>query len=170
MSVIGRILRRVLLRVLRLGLRRRRLVFLGAVVVSVLIVAGAIGVGPRVGLSLPAPGDARPRAEGEPSSTASYLRGQENYDARMVWDAYSERVTRELQQRGLGLDETQRQLDRARQAGTRIAQINYVGGYPIPNGSMHFYVVFRSDPNRREAVPVPYVFTLDATGKIDSVE
>ena len=35
---------------------------------------------------------------------------------------------------------------------------------------MQFYLVFRSDPGRRDAVPVPYVFTLDSVGKIDSVE
>ncbi|MSQ23663.1 MAG: hypothetical protein EXR58_03795 [Chloroflexi bacterium] len=170
MSVISRILRRVLLRLVRLSIRRRRVLLVGTLAVVGLVIAGTFGLGSRFGLALPNPGDLRPRADGEPSATAQYLKGQEVYDAHMVWDSYSERVLREAQQRGLSLDDTQRQLDRARQVGTKIEQIDYIGGYPIPNGSMHFYVVFRSDPSRREAVPVPYVFTLDGSGKIDAVE
>lgn len=168
--MIGRILRRIALRIVRLGIRRRRLIFLGAAALSALIVASVLGVGARFGLTVPTVSDIGQRAEGEPSATARYLKGQELYDAKMVWDSYSERVLREAQLRGLSLDETQKQLDRARQVGTKIEQVTYIGGYPISNGSMQFYLVFRSDAGRREAVPVPYVFTLDAAGKIDFVE
>ena len=170
MRVIGRVFRRLLLRFVRLGIRRRRVLFVGTVGVAVLVILGVLGLGSRLGLSFPNPGDLRARAEGEPPATAQYLKGQEVYDAHLVWDAYSARVISEAQQRGLSLDDTQRQLDRARQVGTKIEQIDYIGGYPIPNGSMHFYIVFRSDPSRREAVQVPYVFTLDGAGKIDAVE
>lgn len=174
MSILLRVVRRLVLRVLRLGIRRRRGLLTGALAVSTLLVASALNLVPLPRLGPPSGGggsaDGRPHAEGEPTATAMYLKGQESYNAQLVWDAYSERAIREAQRRGLSVDDTQRQLDRARQAGTRIEQINYVGGYPISNGSMHFYIVFRSDTNRREATPVPYVFTLDTSGKIDYVE
>lgn len=167
-------MRRMVLRVLRLGLRRRRLVLLGTLGIIALLLADTLNLAPVPRLGLPSFGggaaDGRPRADSEPTATAMYLKGQEAYDAHLVWDAYSERAIREAQRRGLTVDDTQRQLDRARQAGNRIEQVNYVGGYPIPNGSMHFYVILRSDGARREATPIPYVFTLDASGKIDYVE
>lgn len=169
-AMIGRVLRRLALRLVRLGIRRRRLIFLGFAALTTLIVAGVFGAGSRIGLSFPATPSIGQRADGEPEYTARYLKGQELYDAKMVWDSYSDRVLSEAQLRGLSLDDTQKQLDRARQAGNKIEQVSYIGGYPIPNGSMQFYLVFRSDLGRREAVPVPYVFTLDAAGKIDSVE
>jgi hypothetical protein len=168
--VIGRVLRRAALRLVRLGLRRRRIIFLGVTALIALSVAGLFGAGSRIGLTLPSTPSFGQRAEGEPEYTARYLKGQEIYDAKMVWDSYSDRVLREAQLRGLSLEDTQKQLDRARQTGTKIEQVSYIGGYPISNGSMQFYLVFRSDPGRREAVPVPYVFTLDSSGKIDSVE
>lgn len=171
MSVLGRIVRRLLVRAIRFNLRRRRTMFIGAVTLSGIIVAGAFNFAPLRGLDLPGfIGQSRPRPDGEPAATAMYFKGQEVYDAKLVWDSYSERALREAQRRGLTVDDTQRQLDRAKEFGTRIQQTDYIGGYPISNGSMHFYVVFRSDPNRREAVPVPYVFTLDAGGKIDYIE
>ncbi len=173
MSVIGRVFGRLILRLVRLVMRRRRTIAVGSVALATLLVLSALGLFTGTGLSLPSVGGSstsHSRADSEPEATALYLRGQELYDAKMVWDAYSERVLREGQQRGLSLDDTQRQLDRARQTGTKIEKVDYIGGYPISNGSMHFYVVFRSDPSRREPVPVPYVFTLDANGKIDSVE
>ena len=170
MSVIGRVLRRVMLRAARIVLRRRRTLFVGSLALAAVVVVGLLGLFSSAGLSIPGAGAPYPRGDNEPEATARYLRGQELYDGKMVWDAYSERVLREGQQRGLTLDETQRQLDRARQTGTKIERVDYIGGYPISNGSMHFYVVFRSDQSRREPVPVPYVFTLDASGKIDNVE
>lgn len=169
MSVLSRILQRILLRLVRTGIRRRRLVLLGAVGASALLAANALSLSPFRGLSL-GPSDGRSRGEGEPYFTTIYLKGLESYDARMIWDSYSERAMREAQRRGLSVDDTQRQLDRARQVGSRIEQVNYVGGYPVANGSLHFYVVFRSEPARRGAVPIPYVFTLDANGKVDNVE
>jgi hypothetical protein len=169
--MIGRIFRRLALRIVRLGIRSRRILAVGLVALLVVIVAGTFGAGSRFGLSFPSSPEIGQRAEGEPSSTAQFLKGQELYDGKMVWEAYSERVLKEMQQRGITQDQLQQQMDRARQVGTRIEQVSYIGGYPISNGrSMQFYLVFRSDAGRRETVPVPYVFTLDATGKIDLVE
>jgi hypothetical protein len=66
----------------------------------------------------------------------------------------------------------QRQLDTARERGTRLDQINYVGGYPLPDGtSLQFYVVASHGPSARaEAEHVTYIFTLDRAGKISKVQ
>jgi hypothetical protein len=136
-------------------------------------------------------------ARPEPAATAQFLRGQQTFDARLIWESYSDRVVQALEDRGASVDETQRQLERLRQAGSPIQGVEYVGGHPIPRGSMEFYVVTRSGPCvaperdgsqvrapedgrllissldqtcRGETVYVPYVFTLDDKGKIDRVE
>jgi hypothetical protein len=109
-------------------------------------------------------------ADGEPASTSSYIRGLQSADARLVWNAYSDRASRDLQRAGGSLEDTQRQLDRAREVGNLIEQVQYVGAYPIPNGSMHFYVVARAARTQREVAYRPYVFTLDASGKIERVD
>jgi hypothetical protein len=133
----------------------------------------------------------------EPAATASFLRGQQTFDAHLIWESYSDRVLQSLEDRGVTVDDTQRQLDRLRQAGNPIQDVAYVGGHPIPTGSMEFYVVTRSGPCvtpdrsgsqvrapdgthllvsaldqtcRGDPVYVPYVFTLDNSGKIDRVE
>src|SRR5688572_11866151 len=131
--MIGRVLRRVALRLFRLGIRRRRFIFGSSALLAILVIAGMFGAGSRLGLNLPSAPSIGQRADGEPEHTARYLKGQEIYDAKMVWESYSDRVLREAQLRGLSLDDTQKQLDRARQTGTRIEQVSYIGGYPISN-------------------------------------
>jgi hypothetical protein len=131
----------------------------------------------------------------EPPATANFLRGQQTFDAHLIWESYSDRVVQALEDRGATVDDTQRQLDRLRQSGSPIQHVEYVGGHPLPTGSMEFYVVTRSGPcstgggsqvlaprsgprliaDQQQTcqgapVYVPYVFTLDDKGKIDRVE
>lgn len=174
MSVFGRVLRRLAFRLIRGGLQRRKR--LGVVFV---LIAGAIAVSSFNLISMPG-SSSRGRSlddtisyqgtESEPPSTSSYLRGLQTGDARLVWDAYSERAARDLQRRGVSQDETQRQLDQSRQNGSAIQGVQYVGAHPIPNGSMHFYVISRAGRARGDVAYVPYVFTLDSTGKIERID
>ena len=60
-----------------------------------------------------------------------YFKGQESYDAKLVWDSYSDRLIKEAQRRGITVDDTQHQFDRAKQVGNSIRQADYIGGYPI---------------------------------------
>ena len=168
-----RIVRRLVARFAPLRMTRRRGIGLGAIVLALIIAVGTLNLGSLPGLQMPSlgGGQGRPQREGEPNATAMYFKGQEAYDAKLVWDSYSDRLIREAQRRGITIDDTQRQFDRAKQVGNSIRQADYIGGYPISNGnSMHFYIVFRADPNQREPIPVPYVFTLDSGGKIDYIE
>jgi hypothetical protein len=176
LNIIARVARRI---VVRLGVgiaRRRRLIAVAVVALVGLIVASALNVAPpwtAPPISAPSP-IGRAASANEPLATANYLRGQQVFDAQLIWESYSDRVIQDLARRGNSPEDTQRQLDRAREVGRRIDQAQYIGGYPIPNGSMHFYLVTQSGPrsasSRAEVSYVPYIFTLDAQGKIERVE
>jgi hypothetical protein len=110
------------------------------------------------------------RVPGAPEAPNSYIRGLAIGDAELIWAAYSDRARRDLERRGVTRDETQRQLDQSiRSGGARILRVHYVGAHSIPNGSMHFYVIVRSGREGEEA-SIPYVFTLDAAGKIERID
>src|SRR5947207_13180697 len=99
-GVVRRIFRRLFVRVAHPRISRRRGIFLGALTLSVVIVAGALNLGSLPGLQVPGVGGrgSSPR-EGEPNATAMYFKGQESYDAKLVWDSYSDRLIQEAQRR-----------------------------------------------------------------------
>ena len=171
MRIFRRVLRRIGIRAGRAVARRGRLIGVVFLAGAICIAANALGLGPPVfEISVQSAAAPRPTPDPEPPATATYLRGQQTYDAELVWEAYSERALRDLQRRGATIEDLQRQLDRARDSGTRIEQARYVGGSLIPDGSLHFYVVTRSVRARNEISYVPYIFTLDSRGKIDQVD
>lgn len=172
MEIVARTIRRALVRVLGSFVRRRRTAALAVLAGAGLLAANLLN------LSIGLPGFAgggsspgyQPTTEGEPQSTATYIRGQQVHDATLIWDSYSDRVKGALQRRGIDRDETQRQLDRARDGERRLDRAQYVGTYPVPNGSMHFYVLTWYGRQRGDVSYEPYIFTLDSTGKIANVD
>jgi hypothetical protein len=175
-NIIARVARRITVR-LGIGVaRRRRLIAISVFALAGIIAASALNISPPwSGRELPVQSVAyRSAGQDEPLAVANYLRGQQSFDARLIWESYSDRVVQDLARRGNSPEDTQRQLDRAREVGRRIEQAQYIGGYPIPNGSMHFYIVMQTGPrsstSRGDVTYVPYVFTLDAQGKIERVE
>ena len=66
----------------------------------------------------------------------------------------------------------QSQMDQAKQAGAQLDHVTYIGGQSFPDGtSMHFYTVLtRGQQSKSDAEPVPYIFTLDKSGKIVRVQ
>jgi hypothetical protein len=176
-NIIARVARRILVRTAANIARHARLTILLFVALAGIIAASALNVSlPAAGTSPSgAGGTYRATSQDEPSATAEYLRGQQSYDAKLIWESYSDRVIRDLERRGNSLEDTQRQLDRAKEVGRRIEQAQYIGGHPIPNGSMHMYVVLQAPARaagseRGDVAYVPYVFTLDSQGKIERVE
>jgi hypothetical protein len=176
-NIIARVARRILVRTAANIARHARLTILLFVALAGIIAASALNVSlPAASTSTSSAGGTyRATSQDEPSATAEYLRGQQSYDAKLIWDAYSDRVIRDLERRGNSLEDTQRQLDRAKEVGRRIEQAQYIGGYPIPNGSMHMYIVLQAPARaagseRGDVAYVPYVFTLDSQGKIERVE
>ena len=197
MNILGRVVRRIILRGGR-GLRRRRgLIALSALLIASWVVSSSFdlrfpdvfsyaegGTESSYSSDCGAPPTTRPdtgpgmvsqgallvKCDDEPAATSSYIRGQQDYDAQLVWNAYSDRLQQAYEQRGAGIDEVQRQLEASKRRGPRIEQAHYVGSFAIPNGQMAFYVVAQSTGARGTLAYVSYTFTLDASGKIDKVE
>jgi hypothetical protein len=167
--MIGRIIKRLFHRLIRgLVVHPIRAVILLAVL---LIASGVLFFqagfrGPA--LSLPSIGGLARIGRDEPPATERFMRGMAAYDANLAWDALSDEARSRFESRGAGRDAIQAQLEQARQAGARYEQITYVGGQAFPNGtSMHFYTVVQLGPlSGGEPHYVPYIFTVDASGKI----
>ncbi len=140
------------------------------VAAGVLFVQGMAGEMPMMSLSLP--GLPIRALSGAPGATESYLKGNETYNAELMWSSMSDDALERYRTRGLSQQSLQQQMEQAKQAGVAVEQITYVGGQSFPDGtSMHFYVVLARGPQSRgEAEYVPYTFTLDRSGKIARVQ
>ena len=170
MSIFLRILRRATVRT-GLAIARRRWVILGSVVVVAALIAGfALDL-----ISLPAPNSgagssvAEARVPGEPEATAMFFQGHKTFDARLVWNAYSEAYNRARERQGIDLDQMQRQLEEVRRRGERIESAQFVASYPVQNGKMAFYAVTKVGVQRGDVETLPYAFMLDGDGKIVAV-
>ena len=168
--MIGRIIKRVVHRLIR-GLIVHPI--RAVIMLVVLLAAAALMLGqvstPSLSLGLPGlPQVGRT----EPSATESYMRGTTAFDAKLVWEALSPEAQSRYASRGGDLQTLQAQMDQAKQAGAQLDQVTYIGGQALPDGtSLHFYTVLTRGPQARsEPEYVPYVFTLDTSGKITRVQ
>jgi hypothetical protein len=100
------------------------------------------------------------------------MHGTETFNAEMVWNALSDEAQGRYKSRGGSMQALQDQMNQAKQAGAQLEQVTYIGGQSFSDGtSMHFYTVLTRGPqSRADAEPVPYVFTLDKSGKIVRVQ
>ncbi len=111
----------------------------------------------RVALIQPAP------------SVVDFLRGQQTYDADLMWESFSPSFREELEQRDFTRERLAEQIESERQAGQRYRKYEYVGGLKLDgNRAMYFYAVEVASPQRESTIS--FVFTVDANGKIISVE
>ena len=170
--MIGRVVKRILHRLIR-GVVTHPIRF---VILLVALIAGATLVTlqaglPSFSLSLPSP-SLRVGSNSAPSSTENYMKGTETFNAELVWNALSDEAQGRYRSRGGSMQALQSQMDQAKQAGAQLEQVTYIGGQAFPDGtSMHFYTVLTRGPqSRTDAEPIPYVFTLDKTGKIVRVQ
>ena len=168
--MIGRVIKRIFHRLIR-GLIVHPI--RGVIVLVVVLAAAALlltqGGMPGFSLSMPSV----PRVgRSEPSATENYMRGTTAFDARLVWDALSSEAQSGFLSRGGDLQTMQSQMDQAKQAGAKLDQVTYIGGQALPDGtSLHFYTVLTRGPqSMSEPEYVPYVFTLDPSGKITRVQ
>ena len=170
--MVGRVVKRILHRVIR-GVVTHPIRF---VILLVALMAGAALVTLQAGLpafsfSLPSP-SFKMGSSGAPTATESYMKGTETFNAELVWNALSDEAQGRYRSRGGSMQALQSQMDQAKQAGAQLGQVTYIGGQAFPDGSsMHFYTVLTRGPqSRTDAEPVPYVFTLDQSGKIVRVQ
>jgi hypothetical protein len=144
-------------------------IFLVALVAAAALVMSQSGL-PTLSLTLPSPSFRV--GNSPPASTESYMKGNETFNAELVWNALSDEAQNRLRSRGSSVQALQDQMDQAKQAGRQFSQVTYIGGQSFADGtSLHFYTVLsRGLQSRGDPEPIPYVFTLDQSGKIVRVQ
>ena len=135
----------------------------------VVLVVAAIVAAPMYIGSIP--GLAGLRSQSAPTATENYLRGNQNYDASLVWNSLDNDAQSRLSAQGGSRDDLQQQMDAAKQRGVQIAEMSYIGGKSLPDGtSMQFYLVGVRQQTGASVDYQPYMFTLDRDGKIAKVQ
>ncbi len=170
--MVGRVVKRMLHRLIR-GVVTHPIRF---AIVLVALIAGAALLTLQAGLpalsfALPNP-SFKVGSSGAPTATENYMKGTETFNAELVWNALSDEAQGRYRSRGGSMQALQSQMDQAKQAGAQLEHVTYIGGQAFPDGtSMHFYTVLTRGPqSRTDAEPIPYVFTLDKSGKIVRVQ
>ena len=170
--MIGRIINRILHRLVRGTVEHpiRFLIVLVALLGAAALVIFQAGL-PAVSLALPAAPSFHV-GNSAPTATENYMKGTETFNADLVWNSLSDDAQNRYRSRGGSMQQLQQQMDQAKQAGAQLDQVTYIGGQSFPDGtSMHFYTVLTKGPQTQStAEPIPYVFTLDPTGKIVRVQ
>ncbi|SRR6266508_5692476 len=107
-----------------------------------------------------------------PEATENYLKGNQSFNADLMWTALTPEAQERFRARGASVQELQRQMDASREQGTQLDAFSYIGGQNLTDGtSMHFYLVLTRGPQARsDAQHIPYVFTLDRAGKISRIQ
>jgi hypothetical protein len=104
-------------------------------------------------------------------ATEDYLRGNRDYNADLVWNSLDNDAQSRLSAGGGSRTDLQQQMDAAKQQGVQLAEVSYIGGKSLPDGSsMQFYLVGIRQQTRSDLDYQPYMFTLDRDGKIAKVQ
>ena len=139
------------------------------VLAAIVVIVAAIVVAPMyIGMI---PGLSSLRAQSAPTSTEDYLRGNRDYNADLVWNSLDGDAQTRISSQGGSRDGIQQQMDAAKQRGAQIAEMSYIGGKSLPDGtSMQFYLVGTRQQSGATIDYQPYMFTLDRDGKIAKVQ
>jgi hypothetical protein len=138
-------------------------------VAAIVVVVAAIVAAPLYIGSIP--GVSSLRQQTAPTSTEDYLRGNRDYNADLVWNSLDSDAQSRLSSQGGSRDDIQQQMDAAKQRGVQIAEMSYIGGKTLPDGtSMQFYLVGVRQQTGANVDYQPYMFTLDRDGKIAKVQ
>lgn len=98
-----------------------------------------------------------------------YLRAQASFDANGMWSSISDDLKQQLSQQNTSLKDLQTQLDNAKQSGRQYKAASYVGGADLDDSStVYFYVLTVDTPSG--TVHVPYMYVVDSSGKIASIQ
>lgn len=140
-----------------------------AVIAAVVLVIAAVVLAPLYAPRIP--GVASLRTQTAPAATEDYLRGNRDYNADLVWNSLDADAQGRLSSQGGSRDDLQQQMDAAKQRGVQIAEMSYIGGKSLPDGSsMQFYLVGVRQQSGANVDYQPYMFTLDRDGKIAKVQ
>lgn len=118
---------------------------------------------------------AAPAADARVSSIApapaveDFLRGQQTYDADLMWESFSPELRESLEGRDITRDTLAERVESERLAGQRYRGFKYIGGVELDNRqAMYFYVVDIASPQQQGSIS--FVFTVGSDGKIVSVD
>ena len=104
-------------------------------------------------------------------ATEDFIKGQTTFNAQLMWQAFSDDLKQQLTQRGTNQQSLQRQLDQRKRAGSKVDQVQYVGGVQNPDGTRLFmYSLIILAPNQQGIAENHYVLTVDQNDKIIKVE
>lgn len=159
--------RRALIRTIRYFVLKP-LVLVGWLVGVVVVVALIV----LVPMFIPSvPGVASLRGNSAPAATEDYLKGNQQYNADLVWNSLDDVAQSRLRDQGGSLDDLQKQMEAARAQGIQLAEVSYIGGKAQPDGtSIQFYLIGIRQQQRSDLDYQSYMFTLDRDGKIAKVQ
>lgn len=144
-------------------------VLLSTVLLGVIGALSAALVLPRLLRAEPA-GDVRAAMLQPAPSVVAFLRGQQTYDADLMWESFSPDLQAALEEREITRDALAQQAESERQAGQRYREAAYIGGVTIDGGQrMYFYAVDIDSPTPERSGTFSFIFTVDSSGKIVSV-
>src|SRR5215212_1077122 len=84
----------------------------------------------------------------------TYIKGQQDFNADMMWDAYSTDYQANQLANGASKATLQAQASSQRSAGLQFVHYDYIGGVTLDNGSMYFYSVDLSLQNQHARFPI----------------
>lgn len=98
----------------------------------------------------------------------AFLKGQQSYNADVMWDSFSLQYQAQRLQRGSDKSILQMQADEERRQGLRYGNPSYIGGKKLEDGSSLYFYTLELAFNTQRAT-MPYVFTAGPDGKITSI-
>jgi hypothetical protein len=124
---------------------------------------------PRMLASRAAPGDLRVAALAPAPAVENFLRGQQTFDADLMWESFSDEFRQTLEGREFTRDTLAQRVETERQAGQRYSGYKYIGGLQLGGRqAMYFYAVDFTSPKERGTLS--FVFTVGSDGKIVNVQ
>ena len=107
-------------------------------------------------------------------ATETYLTGQKEFNAALMWEAMSDELRQQMRQRGQSLEGMQQAMEEMKRRGLKYTEFKprYITGTPLSDGrSVHLYVVnvTISAGEGQQSQEVPYTFVLNKAGKIEEV-
>lgn len=124
---------------------------------------------PRIVRTGPA-SDSRVAMISPAASVVDFLRGQQTYDADLMWESFSPDFRAALEEREITREALAQQAESERRAGQRYREAQYVGGVELDDRqTMYFYAVEVVSPTPERNGTFSFVFVVDRDGKIVSV-
>jgi hypothetical protein len=110
------------------------------------------------------------RADSLPPTSAveTFIKGQQNFNADMMWDAYSTDYQANQLANGASKATLQARVNSERNMGLQYVHYDYIGGVSLDNGSMYFYSVDLALQDQHARFPI--IFKADADGKIVGID